>query len=440
LTGVANEAESITGKALNALRKYPLCDRCLGRLFARLGYGWSNRERGEALKRLIVMELHRRMLEGDNTARTVFLELAPRLYPYSQGLYEKLTGKGLGPEACIICGGTLDDFIRKAAENGAALLKAHDISRFVVGVRLSGGIDRLEDEIKAAVRAEHGESIKSEIRREVGKLIQSIDTGLTVDFDDPEATLLVEYPTGMLWLQVNSIFYKGRYWKKGRLISQAYWPTPTGPKYYSIEEALWGLLGLHKAERLVLHASGREDVDARMLGTGRPMIIELKSPRVRRVPVEAVVRAANKNKALVEVAIEGSASRREVRLYKEGVARTTKTYKALIVSGSPLSDTTIRRIEDFFSDRTIMQRTPRRVLHRRPDILRRRKVYTIKCKRISNYTMECVIVAEGGLYIKELVSGDEGRTTPSMSEITGSRMECVELDVIGVKHEAEITA
>jgi tRNA pseudouridine synthase 10 len=40
----------ILEKTLTMLRKYPLCDHCLGRQFALLGYSIENNDRGKALK------------------------------------------------------------------------------------------------------------------------------------------------------------------------------------------------------------------------------------------------------------------------------------------------------------------------------------------------------------------------------------------------------
>ena len=42
------------------------------------------------------------------------------------------------------------------------------------------------------------------------------------------------------------------------------------------------------------------------------------------------------------------------------------------------------------------------------------------------------IKTEGGLYIKELISGDNGRSTPSISEILENPTICKSLDVIEV--------
>ena len=38
----------------------------------------------------------------------------------------------------------------------------------------------------------------------------------------------------------------------------------------------------------------------------------------------------------------------------------------------------------------------------------------------------------GGLYVKELISGDAGRTKPSLSELLGVGVQVVELDVIEI--------
>src|SRR5208283_5659335 len=43
-------------KALELLSKYPLCDHCLGRQFALLGYSLENNVRGSALKVCLIMQ------------------------------------------------------------------------------------------------------------------------------------------------------------------------------------------------------------------------------------------------------------------------------------------------------------------------------------------------------------------------------------------------
>ena len=43
-----------------------------------------------------------------------------------------------------------------------------------------------------------------------------------------------------------------------------------------------------------------------------------------------------------------------------------------------------------------------------------------------------MVVCDGGCYVKELISGDEGRTSASISEIAMNPAICTELDVIEI--------
>ncbi len=426
----------VLAKARRVLERYPLCDRCLGRLYARLGYGWSNRDRGRSLKMAIVMESHWRIREGDEAEREWLAKHAGSIGSVALPLAREVLGVEAGEERCYICGGLLDRVIEESLDDAAALARAYDVRRLVVGAIVDRGVLEREEEVKSWAGLPYGESIKSEIRREVGKRLQAM--GFTVDFDEPEATVHVHYPSGRVTIQVNSLLVKGRYWKLGRNISQAYWPSPTGPRYFSVEEALWGLLRLTGGERLVIHASGREDVDARMLGTGRPVIVEVKAPRRRRVtPGEVEEAVAETSRGVVVFRMEGLARRREVQLYKEEAQERAKTYKALVAFSQPPPEGWPERLREELEGRVVSQWTPRRVLHRRPNILRRKRVYRVDCVELAPGLGECLITGEGGLYIKELVSGDEGRTEPSFASILGVDAACVELDVVSVHQASE---
>ena len=48
------------------------------------------------------------------------------------------------------------------------------------------------------------------------------------------------------------------------------------------------LLEATEGEETFFHASGREDIDARMLGTGRPFVIEVSKPKKRFVDLKQI--------------------------------------------------------------------------------------------------------------------------------------------------------
>jgi len=429
----------ILGTALEILRSRPLCDRCLGRFFAKLGYGWSNKERGAALKKLIVMSYHERVREGDEGALREFEGIAGNIGSHASNLYKLLFNRELEAKQCSFCSGVLEGFLEEAVMKGYKILSLYNVSRFVVGVRVSRDLLELEEAIALQHNLRYWESVRNEIKREVGKAIEA-RYGLKVDFENPEAMLVIGFPDLSMEVTIASLIIKGRYWKTGRMISQAYWPTIGGARYYSIEQALYSILDVLRAESVVLHASGREDVDARMLGSGRPVLIEVKAPRVRRPDLRLLEKVVSESsKGLILLKLEGFAKRSMVKVYKEDVAVKSKVYRVLVAVNGGVREDTLKLLE-LLNGIMVTQRTPRRVLHRRKDITRTRKLYQVKCRVIGGPLIECLIRASGGLYIKELVNGDDGRTKPSFTEILGRRAECLELDVLHVEERPALSS
>ena len=121
----------------------------------------------------------------------------------------------------------------------------------------------------------------------------------------------------------------------------------------------------------------------------------------------------------------------EIRKLKKGEA-AEKTYKVLIEFNRNVSDEEIEILEETFNNAIIHQQTPLRVLHRRADRIREKHIYETKIKRLTPNRVEMRVRCQGGLYIKELVTGDEGRTDPNLSKISGVKANPLELDVIGI--------
>jgi tRNA pseudouridine synthase 10 len=88
----------------------------------------------------------------------------------------------------------------------------------------------------------------------------------------------------------------------------------------------------------------------------------------------------------------------------------------------------IRSIEG----RTILQQTPTRVAHRRANLVRHRKIKHIEPVGLQDNRGTLIIKAEAGTYIKELISGDNGRTKPSVAELLGTSAVCTKLAVVDI--------
>jgi tRNA pseudouridine synthase 10 len=181
------------------------------------------------------------------------------------------------------------------------------------------------------------------------------------------------------------------------------------------------------------HGAGREDVDARMLGSGRPFIIEIKEPKKRLIDLTRVAeRVRDGSEGRVEVSDLKLSSREDLRRIKTMATTTEKTYRAIVDVEREVNEDDIKKLIAGLTGTVVKQRTPLRVLHRRADKIRVKKVHQLQINLITPKKMEAVIRTQGGLYVKELVSGDNDRTTPSFSEILGVKAECSELDVIDV--------
>ena len=69
--------------------------------------------------------------------------------------------------------------------------------------------------------------------------------------------------------------------------------------------------------------------------------------------------------------------------------------------------------------------------------MRVRRVYRAEVEDVKGEVATLTIVGEGGLYIKELVHGDGGRTIPSIASALSMPLEVLELDVLDVEAEDE---
>jgi len=430
------EYAEILEKAEKVLGEYPLCDRCLGRLFAKKGIELSNEERGRAIKTFISMKLY-----SDYTAGRISLDYIRKLAenggePLTR-LYRKLAGEEPKAEACYICSNRITPgYIEEVAKTVAQRLLEVDASTFLIGVILDNEVVKRNIDVSAMTKLESSESLKNELKREIGKKVSQL-TGLQPDFSKPDAVAIVSIDRDFNYtvkIQVNPFLIKGVYFKKGRMISHVPWISRNGVRKYpeSIQDFIRdSIAGLFDATDVKIHAAGREDVDARMLGSGRPVIIEVKEPRFRNVTMELLNYILDDQFIKVEVA--GPASRKDIEAIKGTSREKKKAYRISVLTEKPIEASDLERLVKFFNNRVINQRTPSRILGRKKDRERTRRVYSVEVVQVTPVLFEALVYCDGGLYVKELVHCDNGRTSPCFSEVLGVKAYPLELDVVYVE-------
>ena len=502
---------TITDAAADLLATGPVCDACLGRPFADRSFGLRNDQRGRALRTTLALE---------------------RDEPY----------ESVEPVDCWVCEGYCGTYDALAA-TVVDSLDGIAFGTYQLGTvvpPLTEENDRLLRE-DAGMDPEAGEPLNREVNREVGRRVGQ-ETGAEFDLERPDVLCIVDLsafdPHEVLIdddgddgddrdagigggsvtphavdRQINPAFVYGRYRKLDRDIPQTEWPCRDcggegiqlgddgeapcehcGGSGYMYETSVEQVVRPHVVASMegragTFHGAGREDVDARMLGTGRPFVLEVEGPRTRD-PDPAVLEGEINEAADGAVEVEGLrlATYEMVERVKEHDA--SKRYRAAVRFGEPVSQAALDDALAALDGATIEQYTPQRVDHRRANLTRERTVYSIDghlgvdeamvgSGKVATLTDDVNAVAasdgepdgtsngklggepvgtsndepddepeeastatitihgEGGLYVKELISGDDGRTEPSVAGLLGSDAEVVALDVLEVTGEDE---
>jgi tRNA pseudouridine synthase 10 len=206
----------------------------------------------------------------------------------------------------------------------------------------------------------------------------------------------------------------------------------------SVQELVgWVVGSAFKTRKNKFHGAGREDVNVRMLGGGRPFVMEIVAPKHHDVDLAAVEAEINKrNAGRLEVVGLHWTEKTRVRAVKEG--KHAKEYRALVaVRGTPDLAAAASHVG---RRTTVVQHTPERVAHRRADLDRERwieyqSIEPAPAGEDGAPRLEVRLRTQHGTYVKEAISGEGGSTRPSLSDLVGAPCECVELDVTQILDE-----
>ena len=348
--------------------------------------------------------------------------------------------------SCWLCEG-LSQEIDELSEIVEEKLRDYEFSTFLIGSKIDDEIIEKEEKIVNELNLKDITPLKVWINSEIGKRI-SEKMKKSVSFDNPDITAVIDTRFNHVELQISSLFLYGRYIKKVRGIPQTKWPCRvcrgkgcrrcnfTGKMYETSVEEIIAEKAIEAArgEDESFHGCGREDVDALMLGNGRPFVLEIKNPRIRSLNLKKLQEIINTHaEGKVEVRELRFSDKNEVRRLKR--ASFPKVYHAKIVAERELSEEKLKEVVRSLQGKNIKQLTPSRVAHRRAIKIRERKILDIKVIDVAEKNATLEIKAESGTYIKELVSGDEGKTKPSISEMLGIACKVEELDVIAIEGE-----
>ena len=385
-----------------------LCDRCLGRMFGKLGECMTNDVRGRMIR-------------------------------------EALAENGIeapAEEFCPLCENVFD-MVGRFAEAAAEKVNEVESDNFLIGTKVEPEIAKREKDIVSEHGLENAEGIKSELNREIGK-IAILSIRRPVEFKNPQVVACVDTRFAEVELDIAPLFIAGRYNKFSREIPQTIWPCRVchgkgcdhchgkGKMYPTSVQEIIGDVAVEMCggKEHFFHGMGREDIDARMLGDGRPFVLEISDPKVRNIDLEELRRRSDNDLAAFRDL--HFVKREAVERYKG--AASDKVYHVHVIADGKVNKERVIEVALSFKNANIDQRTPRRVEHRRADLVRRRRIHWVKADAIGEDSFDLELETDSGTYVKEFVSGDDGRSVPSFSERLGMPCKVETLDVLAIDY------
>ncbi|PWB85374.1 tRNA pseudouridine(54/55) synthase Pus10 [Methanobrevibacter thaueri] len=349
---------------------------------------------------------------------------------------------------CVICDNIfnkLDDDLYDKIDAKINQLGV-EFDTFLVGSQIPKDIQKRDEELSEKFNLSV-ETLKKEVNRLIGLGIwEKYDKDAEFERQDIVFNIdLVGEPK--VKIQINPLYIEGKYNKYKRGIPQTKWPCTkckgrgceecnfTGKQYpESVEELISEhFLKLTKGREAKFHGAGREDIDVLMLGSGRPFVLEIKEPRIRNLDlaeIEEKINEINEGKTAYH-GLKLCERPRKAEI-KQSSPDTYKVYNAIVKCDEAFDEDKLKELLELDE---IQQQTPLRVLRRRTDMVRVKHVLDLSYEIIDDNTFSMKIKTEGGLYIKELISGDEGRSQPNVSKILGVNAICEQLDVIEVSEK-----
>ena len=327
-------------------------------------------------------------------------------------------------EPCYICNGLMskiDDLSALVVD----ALKEYQFNTFLIGAILPHQMLEREDEVRARFKIKGTESIKSDLTRELGKLLGSV-TGKSVDYRRPDVIINVDVIENQLTARSRAIYLFGRYVKNVRGLNQKQIRCKFCNGKGCMQCNNTGLSGFDSVEGIIAKKLidsfncdsakfawvGGEDKDSLVLNEGRPFFVKLINPRLRFAEPKGM-------------SFEGDVQARfikEVNRLPDKPLRFKVKVKLTIECERSMDDTTLERLKQLNNSSVkFLGKKSREVT---------KSIHEFDA-RASDNILEVSMLADGGLTIKQFVGGDG--IEPSISQLIGCKATCKSFDVLNVQ-------
>ena len=295
------------------------CDHCIGRLGGKKRFEQSIEQSG--------LEIRTTVVERDSHLANAREE--EPLCPFCENLYE---------ESELLAEIIFDS------------LSPYEVSRLQLGARIPKDQMEEEEEMRKRFGAGGSDALKSGLVQCIAQHLNKRLEGVNLVNDKPQILALIDVLTLTVELDIRAHYLYGRYLKLERGIPQTRWPCrackgrgcercdQTGLQYKKSVQDLIGnpLLEIFQSNEHAFHGMGREDIDVRCMGRGRPFVIEMKEPKIRSVDVVEAMKTINEAAGgSIEITGLRDSNRSEVVRVKDTPAEKSYTIRFRLL---PLSE------------------------------------------------------------------------------------------------------
>ena len=372
----------ITSIVNSILKKYDLCDQCLGRLFSKQLHLSSNKFLGKKLKK-------------------------------------NYTSKG----KCYVCKDlfcNLDYFLKLMLD----LSSNYEFQRYGVGIIIKPSIVDRDDFIRSKYKLKGIDSIKTDIAKELIKLFTK-KTQKTLDSFDPEITFTVNLKDESCQLHSKSIIIFGKYIKSERGYAQKQTScdncSGTGCRvcdFHGISEfeSIEGIISKLIFKKFGGTTTkftwiGGEDKSSLVLGNGRPFFVKIKNPSKRKSKLsdEKFNSVSVFNLKLVD-----TFPKKPLNFYSR--------IKIKISAKLQINSKKLKKLKDLT--------TCPIVIYEKSGKRYEKKIFDLKYKKNSTNLFTIIMSAEGGFPIKRFVIGDD--VSPNISSLLDNSCVAQEFDFLNI--------
>ena len=372
----------ITSIANSILKKYDLCDQCLGRLFSKQLHLSSNKFLGKKLKK-------------------------------------NYASKG----KCYVCKdlfSNLDYFLKLMLD----LSSNYEFQTYGVGIIIKPSIVDRDDFIRSKYKLKGIDSIKTDIAKELIKLFTK-KTQKTLDSFDPEITFTVNLKDESCQLHSKSITIFGKYIKSERGYAQKQTScdncSGTGCRvcdFHGISEfeSIEGIISKLIFKKFGGTTTkftwiGGEDKSSLVLGNGRPFFVKIKNPSKRKSKLsdEKFDSVSVFNLKLVD-----TFPKKPLNFYSR--------IKIKISAKLQINSKKLKKLKDLT--------TCPIVIYEKSGKRYEKKIFDLKYKKNSTNLFTIIMSAEGGFPIKRFVIGDD--VSPNISSLLDNSCVAQEFDFLDI--------